>query len=728
MRTFFQMTPGTSRSLRHRLAANLSSRLRACDPRNQDGFLLIEVMISAMLVALIVTATFNGLDVATRITADQRHHDQAAILAAQSQEQLRSEPATALDILETKPHVYTTKIGGTTYTITQEAKAVSASGNTTGCNATESTAQTGANILITSKVSWPQQAAAKRPEVKQASIITPPTGSAIEVDVLNGENGGVAGVTARAEFIPNEAGSYNTVEGTTSSSGCVVLTGIQATSAKIEIVEKPGFVTRWGALKVKPKELTIAPNVTTHYQVEYAEAGRIEAQFTYKEGTTFEGKEVKSDTFVAYNNGTGIKPEYEVGSTAFTYQTTGPEASEEFYRALTGSYAPISYTAAGSKYSVGRLFPLKGWIVYAGDCPANNVAKTPEVGGVVVKSGAKTNVKLPLAYTKLSVYTGNTSAKQGELTKENIKGGVKITNNSCAGAEEPLNGYSPIYTHEQKETIAGAGLENPFQPLGSFTMCVADAKKEKTYTVNYTNSSITGPTPVAIYLGQKTLAQKAFEISQETEAIAKRTKEETEAKAAKTKREGEETAANTAKEKRVAEESAAKTAETERKADEKGPESKAYWEKLEKEGKLTKAQVTTKEKTKATLVKEESEKKITKAQRETAEKTTETKAYWERLESKAELTKAQVTLKEKTKATLEAEETAAAAAKKTRETEETAAATAKTKREGEETAAATAKKTRETEETAQAATKKTRETEEAAEAANKVTVEGKVSC
>jgi Tfp pilus assembly protein PilV len=676
MRTFFEMTSETRPSLRHRLAANLSARLRACDPRNQDGFLLIEVMISAMLVALIVTATFNGLDVATRISADQRRHDQAALLAAQSQEQLRSEPASALDILETKPHIYTSKVGGTTYTITQEAKAVSAAGNTTGCNATESTAQTGANILITSRVGWAQQAAAKRPEVKQASIITPPTGSAIEVDVLNGEGTGVAGVTARAEFIPNEAGSYNTVEGTTGSTGCVVLTGIQATSAKVEIVEKPGFVTRSGALKIPTKELTIAPNVTTHYTVEYAEAGRIAARFTYEGSTSFGGKEVKSDTFVAYNNGTGLKPEYETGSSSFSYKTVAPEASEEFYRALTGTYAPISYTAAGAKYLVGRLFPLKGWIVYAGDCPANNVTKADEVTGVVVTSGSTTTVNVPLSYTKLSIYTGNAAgAKQGELTKENLKGGVKITNKSCAGAEEPLNGYSAIYTHEQKETLPEGRLENPFQPFGSFTMCVADSKKEKTYTVNYTNSTAAGSTP-AIYLGQKTAAQKAFEISQETEAIAKRTKEETEAKTAKTKRESEETAAATAKKTRETEETAAATAKTKR-------------EKEETEMAAAKKTRETKEAEERTKwLKEESEKKITKATRESKEK----------------------------------------AQKTARETKEAEEKTAKTKREKEETEAATAKKTRETEETAQAATKKARETEETAEAANNVTVEGKVSC
>lgn len=690
MRTFFDLTSAA----RHRLRAAVSVRLSACDPRRQDGFLLIEVMISAVLVALIATATFNGLDVATRVAADQRHHDQAALLAAQSQEQLRTEPASALDVLETHPHKYSVKVNGTTYTITQEAKAVSASGNTTGCSVSESAAQTGANILITSKVTWPQQVGANRPAVKEASVITPPTGSAIEVDVLNGQGGGVEGVTAKAEFIPNEAGSYNTVEGTTDAAGCVVLAGIQATSAKVYIVEKPGFVTPTGALKVEPKQLTIAPNITTHYAVKYAEAGRIQAQYTYKGATSFGGKEVKNDTFVAFNSETGVKPEYESGSTAFEYKAE----QEEPYRALTGTYANFAYTAAGAKYGVGRLFPFKaGWSAWAGDCPANKLSS--EVSGIVVHSGETTTVQLPLSYTTLSVYTGIAATQEpGELIKTPIKEAgknvVKITDTSCAGAEKGLHEYSPSYVHEQKEVLAEGRLENPFQPFGSFSLCVYEPTLKKSFTTTYTNGEAAGSTP-AIYLKQKTTAEKTAEITAANEAKATREKEETEATAAK------ETRAN--------EEAAAKTAETERKADEKGPESKAYWEKLKAEGKITAAQLTTKEKTKATLEKEEKEGKITKATREAAEKTTETKAYWERLKTEGKLTAAQLTLKEKTKATLAAEETAAASAKATRVSEESAAETAKANRASAESAAKAAEEER-----------KKRET---AEAANKVTVE-----
>ncbi len=514
MCTFPEKMSAGHRRLR-RLRSLLHERLNG--GRAEDGFLLVEVLISAMLVALIVVATFNGLDVATRLSADQRRHDEAAILVAQSQEQLRSEPASALDGLVGSPHTYTKTVGGTIFKITQEAKTVASGGKTTGCNVTETSAQTGSNFQITSSATWRQQEAAKRNPVKASDIVTPPTGSAVEVDVTNGLSQGVAGVTAKATFIPVESGSYNTVEGTTGSAGCVVLTGIQATKATIEIVEKTGYVTPTGALKVPAKELTIAPNITTHYQVQYAEAGRIEARFTYKGEKTFEGKEVVSDTFVAANNGGfGIKPEYETGSTAFKYEPTGEEqflplTAKALASALPSQkpylYGPSSWTAAGAKYPFGDLFPFKSkWLTYAGDCSADDIGAEAEAEAGPVKSGETATVNVPVSYTKLSIWKGSQSNHEEPTSKS--YGPVKITNTEC---ESPLTALTPpnatgiAFAHEQKETLPEGRLEVPFQPFGkNFKLCVvaSEINGGQTYSVPFSNTTAAGSTP-NIYLNTR---------------------------------------------------------------------------------------------------------------------------------------------------------------------------------------------------------------------------------
>jgi len=528
MCTFRETTPAR-RSRLNRLRSALRARLS--ETRGEDGFLLVEVMVSAMLVAMIVVATFNGLDVATRLSTDQRRHDQAAILAAQSQEQLRSEPASALNALVGSPHSYTREVGKTKYTVTQEAKNIGSGGKTTGCSISEKSANTGTNFQITSKVSWAQQVKAKRPEVKETGVVTPPTGSAIEVDVSNGRNEGVPNVTAKATFIPVESGSYNTVEGTTGSAGCVVLTGIQATKATVEIVEKTGYVTPSGALKVPNKELSIAPNITTHYPVQYAQAGRIEARFTYKEETTWEGKEVVGDTFIAaQNGGLGVKPEYEPGATFFKYAATGeenylPYAAKALESATPSQtpylYKPKASTAASSKYPLGDLFPFKNaWEVYAGDCAANNTGLEAQAKpGPVVKEGEASTVNVPLSYTQLSIWTGTGPKNKEELTSKRY-GPVKITNTECKAALTPPNATGTVYVHEQKETLPAGRLEEPFQPFGkNFELCVVNSEAKQTYSVPFSNTTTAGSAP-SIYLKARPTATVKSELAAQ-EAIVK---------------------------------------------------------------------------------------------------------------------------------------------------------------------------------------------------------------
>ncbi|HEV3284525.1 MAG TPA: hypothetical protein VG010_09985, partial [Solirubrobacteraceae bacterium] len=68
--------------------------------------MLIEVIVSTLMIALIVVATLTGFDVFNRATAEERRHAEATLLAAQSQEYLRSDPGSALLSLETVAHVY----------------------------------------------------------------------------------------------------------------------------------------------------------------------------------------------------------------------------------------------------------------------------------------------------------------------------------------------------------------------------------------------------------------------------------------------------------------------------------------------------------------------------------------------------------------------------------------------------------------------------------------------
>lgn len=463
-------------------------RARCGSARGEEGLTLIEVIVSALLVAFIAIATFNGFDVAARTTADQRYHDQAVVLAAQSQEALRSDSAATLDPLERTAHVYTQTLGKETYTITQSAQWINDANPNATCSAIskEQTTRTGNYLRVATTVTWPQLAATKRPKIEQYSIITPPDGSGLEVDVTNGRTPlqPVAGVTA----IAGEA------ESTTGEAGCVIFGAIPATRINVEAF-KLGDVTPTGAIKKVSPEVLIAPNLTTHFPVTLNQGGAITAEFTYEGKTSYLGQPVKGDTFVAYNTTMKLAPNFEVGSTQF-----GSFGAAGEYEALPGTASASYQTTAktpvsATYYPTGDLFPFESpWLVYAGDCPANNPhtvdpGEFPEssIPSTALEPGQNPTVKVPTSYVLLNAYKGTKAVKE---TLESTPRPVKITNTECASSEVPNNASKFKVEHTQSTTAEGH-LETPFQPFGkSFKLCLYDAATKRTYTMEYANEKV----------------------------------------------------------------------------------------------------------------------------------------------------------------------------------------------------------------------------------------------
>ncbi len=483
-----------------------SSSSRSAERAGEDGFLLIEVVISALLVALIVIATLTGFDVVNRATAEQRRHADAALLAGASQEQLRSDPASTLDQLLgatalENAHVYTQTVGGTTFTITQEVESKTGTNETAGCTTGTTKASAGVYLQVASYVTWPLlKANKKRPEVSQSSIITPPDGSGLEVDVTNGAKpeSPVSGVTAVATYEGEKTEQLTTIEGTTGSAGCVLFAGIPSTAATVEAY-RTNYVTPSGAYIFGPKETSITPNLTTHEPVELAEGGAIEAEFQYNKVGVPSG-----DTFVVENHSIAVAPEFEVGSPEVAIESNGT-----YNPLLKEKYAETATTAISSAhYAKGDLFPFPtSWSVYAGDCPANNVESvtggTVKGGSIAVGAGVTSKVAVPMSKVKLLVYEG-TKATPGSLANSLE---VKITNLGCSKASTPNNASKAIYVHTQKTNSKGE-LEDPYQPFGtSFKLCVyGGASHKNSYTTEeYALTKETGFTAPTIYLGETTI-------------------------------------------------------------------------------------------------------------------------------------------------------------------------------------------------------------------------------
>jgi Tfp pilus assembly protein PilV len=472
--------------------------------------MLIEVIISSLLVGVMVIATLTGFDVVHRTTIDERHRNEAAALAAQSQEQLRSDPASALNGLINTPNIYTKTldqtvsagklVGGTTFTITQEAKAVSGSGQTSSCTATNTTAQSVVNFEISSKVSWPQQASSKRAAVKQASVISPPTGSSLELDVQNAPTptAGIAGITGIVSYTPVGSTTPVRLEGVTGASGCIVFTGIQATSATVEVEPKTGYVTPTGLVDPPAKAVTIAPNYTTHTALTFNLGGSIKGLFRYKGQATAQviagqPEAVKGETFIALNTNIGVSPNYQVGSTRFSYEA----GEEEKYKALNIMPAESAKTAGptdasgvgAALYPQGDLFPFPSskWVVYAGDCTRIGLPLEAKATEPIVLPGAQTVVEVPVSYLLVNVKKG-TSASPGSAVTTPYE--VKITSTECESTTVPDNSTASNFVHTQSTTALGH-LSNPFQPFGKSELCL-QISSTKRYKTTFTNNTSAG--------------------------------------------------------------------------------------------------------------------------------------------------------------------------------------------------------------------------------------------
>jgi type II secretory pathway pseudopilin PulG len=462
--------------------------------------MLIEVLITAFIVGLIVVATFTGFSVANNTSADQRRHNNAAVLAAESQEQLRTDPANALEALENNPHTYTETLNNTTYTIKESAKFINDKTQASTCTApSEASKQSSSYLQITSVVSW-TAANSTYPKVEQSSIVTPPTGSALEIDAVNGgtPEEGVTGMQASAEYTGVESSKSTTVEGTTGIDGCLVFGAIPATAATVTAKPPLGYVTPSDTFKIPPEAVTLAPNLTTHEEYTVNRGGAIKGEFTYK------GSPVKGETFVAFNSKLN-SPQFVVASTAYSYESGG----EERYTPLAGTQATLAESPVHTNYPTGNIFPWPTkYIVYAGDCVKNNVTETTNPEGlkpeeVLVEPGKTATVKIPMSHVLLNVNTG-TVKTPGSLTSEAMP--VRITNTACEKTT-PNDATGSLYIHEQEVPIGTGHLENPYQPFGGASMCVYSPLQKKNYTVTYTNEKQEGSTKT-IYLGSGTVGEQ----------------------------------------------------------------------------------------------------------------------------------------------------------------------------------------------------------------------------
>lgn len=411
--------------------------------RSDAGDTLIEVLISALLIAVIVVAMLTGLDSSNHATALSRARSEADVLAQAAQDRLRSEPVLKLSELN---RTETIKQNGTVYTIATTADYRSDATATVSCTTTGASPD---YIETRSKVTWPAMGVSH--PVVESSIISPPPGTSLLVEVVN-SGAPVSNVNAVATG-PAPSTSERLLE--TSANGCAVFSvfpgeyGIN--------VYRSGYVTPNGKANSKEDPLYEASSTkflvaeaTATLTVEEAPAGQVEATFLTS-GSASEG-----DSFMLSNS--AMSAERGFGTLA--------------------SY----HTAIASPKTIFPFPSAKQYSAFAGTCgsDAPEAVGTVEAPELEVPASGLATVKLVQPPLKIVVMSGTEEGAAGSPVSGAT---VRLKDTKCGSIRE------------SKTTAAGT-LAHIGIPFGTYELCVTGGTggtNRKFTTPVFVNDTVNGP-------------------------------------------------------------------------------------------------------------------------------------------------------------------------------------------------------------------------------------------
>jgi Tfp pilus assembly protein PilV len=411
--------PGPIRWVRVTLAPAQS----AC---REQGFALIEVLVSALIVVIVGGAVLTTLQATARSAADSRHHSEAQAIAQEDQARLRSMRISSLNRLE---QTWPVSLDGTTFTVKSTGVFVNNTSGTASCTSGESSAD---YVRITSTVSWAEMG--KRPPVVLQSIVSPSNGS---LDPGHGTLT-IAAINAAGLPLPGLGVSGTgpgTFSGTTDAGGCANFADLPAgnytmTPSGVGLVDKDGKA---------PASQTagVNPSGTQTVILQYDHPGALEVDFKYRVGSSSEFKPSSASAVRVFNSG----------------MTSTLDVS-----------APGGTPAAAIK-TEGKLFPFTSpYAVYAGTCSSNNPnpGSNPEAPGaaavasVTVPPGA---ILAPLPKGTIQLPALNLVVKKDGSPLVGAE--VKITNSGGCS-------FSRKYTTTTGGVLIDAGL-----PWGTYNVCAA---------------------------------------------------------------------------------------------------------------------------------------------------------------------------------------------------------------------------------------------------------------
>lgn len=458
-------------------------------PRNQDGFALIEVIVSAAVLAIIALAVLSGIDGATASTARERARAVAASLAEKDQERLRGYRFDELANVRQQEPV---EVGGVKYVVKSEATWVVDKGTVASTCAASGTQQTEYMRIVSTVTS--DMVGARIPPVKVESLVAAPVSGSLVVKVEPGDPTKPARVARVAGLAVQITSTIDgrTFSNQTNPQGCAIFRGVEPGDYTVRL-NTPGYVDRKGQ-QASEATATVGAGIVNTLTMAYDKSVSFSIDIkTLKPGATYAAANVL----------------------ATKVPSVSTENSDD--KDVVKTFTP---SAATSNVRADGLFPFKsGYTFYAGSCGTENP---------VAVATANKDFFSDVNY-KFAAVAGDPNAFQPQsVTAFEPAFNIRVRNDSTGAAAsgrvvarvwlKDVNGDAcPDFQGKDLPTMAwpsglgtvpsGAGASSGFvsssstefdpgMPFGTYTVCLRDVNVSPNKWFNavttYDNTAPTG--------------------------------------------------------------------------------------------------------------------------------------------------------------------------------------------------------------------------------------------
>jgi Tfp pilus assembly protein PilV len=428
-------------------------------PPAQEGFVLIEVLVSAVVLVIVAGAVFTLLTATARSAAEGRHRSEAFALAQEDQARMRAMRMSELTRLPTLPR--TVPLNGTQFEVHSTSVFIEDKTATSSCSQGESSAD---YLRTASEVTWPGM---KGSPVSVQSIVSPSNGS------LDPSHGTLTFSVARVGGapIPGVSLTSSGFNGTTDANGCVTFPDLVAgnytvtpSGATAGLVDKDGKA---------PGQLTagVSAETTTLVQLRYDVPGKANISFRTKSSPTGVLVPSSADSIVVSNN----------------------EMSEPKVFGTPGGSRVHSIAAT-------PLFPSPSPdAVYAGSCSINNPNPSGEtnppgaaaIASVTIPPNGIVEGEITLPALYLTVWKGTLAKPETAVGSAN----VTVVDKNCKVGSTPVK--------RTYSTNIEGHLGDPGLPWSTYEVCADNGTRHQTVT-GVEVKSLTSGTTLNLYLGSGT--------------------------------------------------------------------------------------------------------------------------------------------------------------------------------------------------------------------------------